>query len=374
MESVYENQIIYIRNKKTDEVFDKGSFSIKSIISIYSNTKIPIFKLVLNNIPISRNNTYTVRYKCSICNIYQEITLNLFVRKINKGIQRCESCRNKDEIKRKKQSDFMKTNASTIIKGDYVQIKNVSKTLSLNDYIERSTSDWIKEDDEFKENYFLRHLTVDDFERIRSKIIGINNDKFKNISDWTYFPTYRVYNQTRYTPMFINLKNNSYEKPLYITFKCDNCDGIFKHRDLHIIKNLHKLLCQRCSFSNKIFKIRKYRLKNGNTILWQSIPEKRFIEWCEEYSIQVKNGPDIQYMFKNKLHTYRVDFELSDYKMLIEIKDNHHWHIQQVESGKFQLKENAAKDWCTRNGYTYHVIFPKTIQRFKDSILSRKTS
>ena len=106
--------------------------------------------------------------------------------------------------------------------------------------------------------------------------------------------------------------------------------------------------------------------------MWQSVPERRFIEWCEDNNISIKNGPKVTYNFREKQHVYRVDFELTHNKLLIEIKDNHCWHKEQVESGKFQAKESAAKEWCKINNYKYHVIFPKTLQKLKDSILNNK--
>ncbi len=370
MESKYYENIIYVRDKKTNTIIIPERCKINKIASIYSNTKQPIFKLIIDDTPISRNNTYTVKYKCMSCSLESEITLNLYMRKVNKNITRCDACRNKDNIKCKAHSEFMKNNATAIITGDYTNQPVRVKKLTLDEHLDKSKLDWDNECDEFKERYFMRHLTQDEFQRISDKIVSINNDKFNDIENWIYHPYYRVYNQSRYTPMLINKENKCSEKPLYIKFKCDNCDSLFIHRDIYIVKNHYKLYCQTCSLTNKTFRIRKLALKNGDKIMWQSIPERRFIEWCISNNIIIKNGPQLPYTFKEKTHIYRVDFELPHFKMLIEIKDNHCWHIKQVESGKFGCKDKAAKDWCIKNNYTYHVIFPKTLQKLKDSILS----
>lgn len=363
--------MIHVRDKKDNTIILKDRCSIQKITSIYSNTKEPIFKLIIDNTPISRNNTYIVRHICQTCNLQQEITLNLYMRKVNKDISRCDACKNKDEAKCKNQSDFMKENATNVLAGTYTKLdmKVKVKSITLENHLEKSLLDWEQEEDDFKEKYFLYHLTIDDFERFREKIISINNDKFMNILDWEYFPSYRVYNQTRYTPMLVHKTDNCSEKPLYIKFRCDNCACTFIHRDIEVIKNHYKLLCQECSLTNKVFCLRKYNLKNGDTIMWQSIPERRFIEWCEEHNIIIKNGPKIEYTFNDKKHIYRVDFELPAHKMLIEMKDNHCWHKEQVVSGKFEAKELTAKEWCKISNYSYHVIFPKTLQKCKDSIL-----
>jgi hypothetical protein len=369
MESTYLNNIVQIRDKKTNLVVLKERCTIQKIASMYSNTKTPIYKLVIDGKPISRNNTYTIRYKCHTCCTENEITLNLYMRKVNKASMTCDACKNSDEAKCIKQSNFMKQNASLIHAGKYVSDtdKTKVKNRTLSDHLETSITDWNQEDDDFKEKYYLYHLTSEDYERIKKHIISINNDKFNNINEWTYFPTYRIYNQTKYTPMLLHSDNKCVEKPLYLKFKCENCDCEYIHRDLEVVKNKYKLLCKTCSLVNKTFSLRKKILNNGEKIMWQSIPERRFIEWCEDNNIPIKNGPKLKYTFKEKEHTYHVDFELYD-NILVEIKDNHFWHKQQIESGKFQAKQYATEEWCKKNNYTYHVIFPKTLQKFKDSI------
>lgn len=370
MESEYFESIVSIRDKLHNEYISKDDCCIQKIASTYSNTKVPIYKLLIKTKPISRNNSYLICYKCLTCDIESEITLNLFIRKINKDIRRCEACRNKNEDKCKNQSKFMKENIHKIIAGEYVNPIVKVKSKSLEEHIQTSKLEYEEEDEDFKNMYKLRHLTSEDFDRIKTKIISIGNDKICSLDSWTYFPTFRIYNQSKYTPMLIHKCENRTEKPIYIKFRCENCECEFTHRDLEIVKNHLKLLCQSCSLTNRIFHLRKMVLKNGNNIMWQSILERRFIEWCEENNIRIQNGPKIQYMFKDNFHTYKVDFELPDYKKLVEIKDNHCWHNEQVKSGKFEAKETAAINWCNLHQYTYHVIYPKTMQKFKDSLLS----
>ena len=140
------------------------------------------------------------------------------------------------------------------------------------------------------------------------------------------------------------------------------------HRDLEIVKNKLKLFCKDCSFTNKTFRIRQLVLKNNEIIMWQSVYERRFIEWCEEKNIPIQNGPKIPYMFQEKEHSYRVDFMLPQHKKIIEMKDNHCWHTGQVESGKFAAKNKCANEWAQTNGYTFHVVFPKTLSDFKTTL------
>jgi len=359
-----------IRNKTTNTLISLSSCSFQKLVAKYSNTKEPIVKLVIDSKPISRNNDLLVSFICQTCKLTREITLNLFMRRVSKNTVRCHYCVNKDTDKCESQSKFMKDNISAIIKGDYIKLveKKVSEK-SLDEFIEYSIKEWNNEDVEFINHYNLNHLSQEEFNRILPKIKGVGNGKIVNLTDWSYIPNYRVFNQTRYTPMLIDKVKNIIEKPHYITFECENCENLFTHRDLEIVKNKLKIFCQTCTLTNKTFRLRSYTTKNGIKLLWQSIPEKRFIEWCEEHSIEVKNGPIIQYNFQDIAHKYRVDFELPILKKLIEIKDNHCWHKQQLASGKFGAKEEAAKDWCVSNGYTFTVVFPKTLQELKDSIL-----
>ncbi len=370
--SEYIESIVSVRNKDSDKPFD-GKIDLQLIAAKYSNTKTPIYKLVLDNKPISRNNSYLVKYKCLTCNIIQEITLNLYVRKISFNGKYCIACRNRDEDKTSAHSEFMKINGKALVSGDYKKSdKPASKSLPISDHLIRSNTDWELEDVEFKSRYTLQHLTKDEFERIRHSIKDVNNGKVKDLSGWDYIPNYRVWNQTRYTPMLVNLSLNIVEKPLYVKFDCENCERQFCHRDLEIVKNKIKIYCKDCSFTNKTFRIRTIRLKNGEKIKWQSIPERRFIEWCEENKIGIKNGPSIEYEFNGTKKAYKVDFELPFYKCLVELKDNHCWYKQQVLSGKQPAKETAANKWCEANGYKYHIVFPKTIQEFKNNIMSCK--
>ena len=366
--TTYLNAIQSIRLKGTNENLHYKSFDIKHIAAKYSNTKKPIYKIVIDDTPISRNNSLLIKYKCMTCDIQQEISLNLYVRKINNGSVHCSTCVNTDATKRATHSTFMKDNFSEVMSGEHISTRQAKKTQSLNDYITMSETDWNNEDDDYHLQYFNIHLTVEEFNNIKSKIKGVNNMKLTALDNWEYYPTYRIFNQTRYTPMLINKSDNIVEKPYYITFNCDNCDCEFTHRDLEIVKNKLKVFCKECSLTNKTFRIRKLTLNDGSSIVWQSQPEKRFILWCQERNIKIVNGPKIPYKFNEKDRTYKVDFELPDLKLIIEIKDNHCWYKEQIQSGKQPAKENAAINWCNENNYKYYVMFPKTSATIKDMI------
>jgi hypothetical protein len=367
---VYLNSIQTIRDKCNNDDVLPTTYTIDHIASKFSNTKQPIYKLVINGKEISRNNTYIVCYTCITCNIQQEVSLNLFMRKVNRGGVNCTSCVNKNEEKCNAQSTFMKSNAKQIIKGEYSKPRKVS-SLSLSEHMTMSRNSWEDEDDDFRDSYFNAHLTFDEFERIKGQIKGINNKKITSLVSWVYEPIYKIHNQTKYTPMLVNVGENVVEKPYYITFDCESCGCEYTHRDLETVKNKIKMLCRDCTLTNKTFRVRKLNLKSGKSIVWQSTPEKRFILWCEDNNITIQNGPKLPYTFRDALRDYRVDFELPELKMLIEIKDNHCWHKSQVESGKHGAKVKAAEDWCKLNGYNYTIVFPTNLATTKATIIAK---
>ena len=107
-------------------------------------------------------------------------------------------------------------------------------------------------------------------------------------------------------------------------------------------KNCLKLLCPDCKLCNRTFKIRPTKNINNDVIIYQSKLELKFIDWCNSNNIVVNNGPNLNYIFNDKERKYRVDFQIND--ILIEIKDFHIWHKNQVESGMWEAKINAVKN------------------------------
>ena len=53
---------------------------------------------------------------------------------------------------------------------------------------------------------------------------------------------------------------------------------------------------------------------------------------------------------------------------MIEIKDMNIWHKNQLKSGKWQAKENAAIEYCEQIGYTYKLLFPNDFDDFFNAI------
>ena len=363
------NSIQSVRDKISGEDYSDKTYTIEKITSKASNTKIPVYKFILDGKPISRNNSLVVGYKCLTCSIQQEITLTLFVRKVTNNTRRCAACVNLAPEKRAAHSDFMHSHEAKFAKGEKLPVVAIPKwsELTLSEKLVISLTTWDAKDDEFKRQYYNAHLTEAEFERIRSRIKSIGNGKIRDLTDWKYFPTFRVFNQTQFTPMLVH--GDVIDKPQYIEFECESCECTFVNRDLEVQKNSLKILCNECKLSNRVFKIKRYNMSDGSFILYQSTPELKFIEWCIENGIKIENGPHIEYEFEEKMRKYKVDFCLPDLKRLVEIKDNHVWHIRQVQSGKWPAKERCAIEWSEKNGYTYNIVYPKTMSAFKAALV-----
>lgn len=371
----YVDNIVQIRNKTTGEDVSHLTRAITKMVHPASNTKVPIYRFVLNDKCVTRNNSFVVKYKCWTCAIEQEISLTLYIRKVNKHMDKCAVCCNLDETKRQNHSKKMQEYSKARLAGAGKKIEKppVMKwnSLSLHERVDASITEWNEYDDEFRLRYSNIHLDEKEFENLRSKIVSIGNRKITDITQFVYIPAFKVFNQTRFTPMLVDFEHNLIEKPYYIEYICEGCECTFINRDLEVRKNKYKTLCRECSFCNKIFKRRSYKMPNGNTIIYQSGPELQFIKWCNENSVKIENGPQIKYEFDGKPRKYSVDFCLPDIKMLIEIKDNHIWHIRQVETGKWPAKERCAIAWGEEHGYTYTIMYPKTSTTVKSEILVR---
>lgn len=393
-----KNNIIKIikNDKKTKNVIEcwEGDrlkiFNIDKISHKYSNTKVPLYRFFYNsdieNIEtrsnnkeniITRNNYYNIIYKCISCNAVHNVSLNNILRKINKNIINCRICKECDIFKREKQSEFM-SNHYYNLKNNIHTIDKVIKKPSLLEKINNDKIEFEKYETEFKENYFRRNMDKKEFDYIKNKIISIQNKKFIMSDDFIYFPCISISNQTRFCPYLYSKTNNNIEKIVNLEFKCENCNSIFFSKDLHTHKNKIKIFCRDCNLCNNVFKIRSYKNLSNENILYQSKFELKFIRYCNENKIYLINGPKVEYFseLRNKQCIYRVDFAIPKLNLLIEIKDNHIWHRDQMSSGKWDEKVNGVKQFIDNKIlynnviYTkYIIIFPKNyIQECKNII------
>jgi hypothetical protein len=356
IELLKKNLIYFESKKEKEKEYILSDFKIDKIVHKYSNTGIPIYRFFYKNDIITKNNDLIVKYKCICCNSIHKVALNNILRKINRNIVKCRICKELDEYKQLEHSNYMlkyhgkpkpKPNNCIITLENKL---NIDKK-AFNDY-----------DDDFKDNYFRRNMTINEFDYIRNKIKFIQNKKFVMNEDFIYYPTVSISNQTRFCPYLYSKNRNCLEKIHNITLICDNCDTEFLSKDLHSHKNKIKALCKDCNLSNNIFKLRTYTNFGKEKIMYQSKFELKFIRYCNDKKIYVINGPKIYYKYNNKNPTYKIDFAIPKLNLLIEIKDNHIWHKEQVKNGKWNAKVEGVNNYLEseKNNYkNFIVIFPK---------------
>jgi len=338
-----ETHIVNVYDKFTKEIIPNEKISIKKYLSPSSNIKTEVLRIFINDIAIKKNNSLMVEYKCNKCNRINIVCLNNLTRKINNNIEYCNTCKNQEDDK-----------CNTQYK------KKSSSKISLLDKLSNDEKLFEDMDDEFKENYFRKHMTKKEFDLIKSKIISFQNNKFSNLDDFEYYPYVSIPNQMQFNPYLYDKNRDVLEKITYITFKCDNCEDQFCNRDIYIQKNKYKIFCKNCNFTNNTFKIRTTKNINGDIIKYQSKFELKFVNFCNENNIILTNGPNIMYNFQNKEKTYRVNFMINSLGLLIECKDNHHWHKKNIESGQWLAKETAANNYVlnTDKLKKFIIIYP----------------
>lgn len=251
--------------------------------------------------------------------------------------------------------------------------KNIDPILVNNtELIKISEAEFKEEESDFQHTYFRKHLTLSDFDRIKNKIISIQNNKFTDISQFKYVSTLKIYNQTKYNPYLYDIKNDNFEKIQYIKYQCDTCDNTFINRDLYVQKNKLKILCQDCNFTNNIFKIHNTKNCNNEKITYQSKLELKFINYCNKNKILITNGPKINYIHNSKQKNYIVDFYLPQINSLIEIKDNHCWHKENKKNGKFDAKIDAVNELIKKKIYSEFILIYSNELNKKCNLISKK--
>ena len=315
---------------------------------------------IVNNGSILQVKGFAVNYNCPSCFCSSEILLKKF---IHKNTIRCLNCKEDDE-KNKKQSEFLKKTFSEFGK---ICPKNIIKPkkfkeLTIEELIEISKNEFESESDSFKTKYFDKNPTEEDFLKMKDKI-KIDDVDMDNVK---FYPHIKVSHSHKYSPKIIDINGNF--KLLYnLTYICDCCESEFNGRNFKNKSTQYKILCRDCSFSNKTFKIKHAKNIRNEVIRYQSKPEFDLIRYCNYNSVLIQNGPSIDYIFNGKNVTYKVDFRIKD--ILIEIKDDHIWHRNELESGKWQAKESAAREYCKLNNLEYRLVMMEDVKSLKDHIV-----
>lgn len=333
------NAIIGIYDENGTEI-KYNEAKIELAIAKYSQTKKPSNNLFIDGVP-RRNKYYKISYKCERCGNVSVILLCKYLKKDNLCCCHCRETKEKREWH------------GEVLKMIHSGVKYEPRTK-----IKHQTYDFENESESFKNEYYKKFLTEDEFDKIKKYIYSVNNIVIEG-KDVKFLPHEKAFNGMKYRQMI--LIDNQYISFQKIKLKCAYCGNIFSvTRKLkeRLLKN--NFDCFDCYLNNKTFK--KVRIREN--LSYQGKEELNFIRKCDENGIKIVNGPRVKYFFNNKERTYIIDFELPDLHKLIEIKDNHIWHKKQIESGKWEAKEKAAIEYANKINYKYHLLFPNDIEIF----------
>jgi hypothetical protein len=354
---VYDENNNIIKYKKLHTYF---------AISKYSSKKNAIWHLemILNDdsrIRITKRHKYKIEHHCYTCKSKHIIGTTHFLRKINKLSIYCNFCVNSLDDKREKQS--LTLHKTLQFKNNNIKVIKPNKVIKTNlDKIQESIELFNQMDDDFKDNYFNYNLTHEEFDRMKKNIVAFQNGKIKMNDNIEYIPIFKCNNQICFTSMMYDRENDILFKTNQPILYCNNCNTEWRAKSLERHKNKYIIKCKECSFACNSFKLRKFHNINKQTVNYQSKPELKFINFCNNNGIIVNNGPKIKYVFNNSDRQHTVDFEIliDGKKYMIEIKDNHIWHKNEMKNGKWNAKETAARSLIdNKNYFGYYMIFPK---------------
>ena len=340
---------ITIVNHNGKDYYPKKA-EVVSIHNKFSSSKLPTNKIKIDD-EVILDRYDRLSYVCPNCQREVSILVDKFIKK---ETIYCRSCKELVDEKRNKQSEYITTSFNKfnrVVKKD----KNINKIkLSTQEQIKLSSDLFEKETDEFKKYYFSKTLSEEEFFSIKNCLYKIDNVKIDDNIKIDYIPAIKVSNQVKYSPKV--LIDNDLHLLSDCEFICQSCDSKFRGRNI-FSKYKKGVFCRDCNFSNKTFKF-KYKLNiNNEKVVYQSNPELKLIDHYNSNRILIQNGPKIPYNFENKERIYKVDFMIPSRKILVEVKDEHIWHKNEIKSGKWKSKENCANKWCSINDFKYYLIF-----------------
>ena len=340
------DSIVEIHKKSTNELIPITERRLQFENSKYSATNQEIWHIYLNGDKLRKASDLVVTYCCIGCGQRNSVCPTQFLRKIRGCKSNCFKCT----------LDIHNSKPNHNLKREDVE----DTANSIQTFIQRrqmSIESFESYPKDYQTAYFLKHLTNDDFNRIRKNIVSLCDGKYDNLANIEYWSVYKTNNQMVFTTMMYDKECDTIFKANQPVIRCDNCNDTWRAKSLDICKNQYKIMCSKCKLCNKVFKIRPTTNIKGETIVFQSKLEKKFVDWCNENSIVLHNGPNIEYTRANKVHKYRVDFQIGN--VLIEIKDFHIWHKKQVESGLWGIKMEATNEYCKINNKVYYLITPE---------------
>lgn len=332
-----------------------------------------INEIIQNGIKLNYNTIEFKYYRHKYSSYNGEDTINLFLDGCyvsKKGVRinyNCPMCDHSNTIVLKKLLLKQNLNCKWCkgVKNDLTINKIDIKKLSLEELIIYSNNEFNNTDNKYKEYFYKKHLTEIEFNNLKDKIYAIDGNIITDRLE--FYEHIKIVSHHQYSQKVLhNGKLFTFRK---VEFKCDLCDSIFSTSRNYKEKSYNQILCRRCHLNNKVFNIKFYKNINNETLTYQSKIELDFIKFCNLNNIVIKDGNVINYEYKDKTLKYYIDFLLPEKNMLVEIKDDHCWHKEQVSNGKWEAKLEGIKNFQKNNSLAYHLVFKKSFNDFISKLI-----
>ena len=167
----------------------------------------------------------TVTYSCTSCDTHTSISIESYCRKLSKQDLRCQTC--------------------LLINNGCRNEGGSGSASNLDLCIQQAKLAFDKCGPEYSKTYFHQWLSFDEFDYIKSNIVGFVND---DTSQYIPYFRYPVQKQGFY-PV---LRNGNTVHPLHkLHLMCQGCNKQFVMTSHNQLKNVRRVLCSGCNPVNK---------------------------------------------------------------------------------------------------------------------------
>lgn len=316
--AILVSKILKAWDKKTGDDLD---LSLIRIEKRQDNEKKPaIFRFIHGDDVYNRKNHLMLKYRCLTCDRENACALNNVMQRVNKGYKWCNICK-----------DFLD-----------------SPDAVMRDKIADDVKEFEMMSDEFKARYWARYLTVEEFERFRPHILGIQKKRIESgdLANYEYIECATM-NEGRHNfmPYLYDKTRDCVERIGDINLRCEQCGDEFVSKDFKRHKGKSRMLCLNCT-ANLPYCIKDKPFDNleGNKIYFKTRYEAKFCRFCNKHGINLLNGVDVPYKWMHYDLNYRIPFFIKRLGLLVDIKDNHAWRNEEnmnIEKTRTRASEIA---------------------------------
>ena len=284
----------------------------------------------------NRKNHIMLRYKCLTCDRENMCALNNVMQRVNKGYKWCNVCK------------------------DYLD----SPDEILRDKIADDVNEFNLMSQEFRDKYWARYLKVDEFEKFRPFVLGVQKDRITDLGGYEYIECATMNaGRHNFMPYLYHKDKDVVERIVDLKLRCEQCGDMFISKDFKRHKGRSRMLCLACT-ANMPFCIKDKPFENlvGNTVHYKTRYEAKFLRFCNKHEIEVVNGVDIIYPWLHHQLQYRIPFFIKSLGLLVDIKDNHQWRNEEdMNQLKTKNRMRSIQDFIDANQEMfkdYVVLYP----------------